>query len=356
MTTSLLVLALASAVQDTSRFGRVDSLIEAAIGERAFPGAVVAIGSRDSVLYLRAFGRHTYDRSPAVTTRTVYDVASLTKVVGLTTAVMMLVDEGRLPLDTTLRDLLAHRSGLPAWRPFYQRVRNRDEMFALAAEEPLENPPRSRMVYSDIGAIRITAMVEAASGQRLDRLLASRLFQPLGMRDTRYNPPRSWRGRIAPTEIDTIWRHRLVHGQVHDENAASMGGISGHAGLFSTVPDFARFAQWMLRCSGAPAHERTSVLVSCETVRMFTQRQDSAFSSRALGWDTPDGQNSAGTRLSDRAFGHTGFTGTSLWIDPEADLFVILFTNRVYPTRENRRIFAVRRALADAAVEMRRGR
>ncbi|HWO89522.1 MAG TPA: serine hydrolase, partial [Gemmatimonadales bacterium] len=155
-------------------------------------------------------------------------------------------------------------------------------------------------------------------------------------------PPRSWRPRIAPTEMDTVYRHRLVWGEVHDENAFAMDGVSGHAGLFSTAPDLVRFAQMMLR-EGAP-------LLSAETVRLFARRQDSTLSHRALGWETPNGQNSAGSRLSPRAFGHTGFTGTSIWIDPERDLFVVLLTNRVHPTRDNTRIFEVRRRLADLAV------
>lgn len=374
---------LEAQVPASARYPSIDSIVESAIAERAFPGAVVAIGRRDTVLYLKAFGRLDYERGAAVTSRTIYDIASLTKVVGLTTAVMMLVGDGSLQLDQPvpgldsairLRHLLAHHSGLPAWRPYYLSAAGREDLFAMAAAEPLEAPVGTRMVYSDIGVINLTRLVESVAGQRLDRFLARRLFTPLAMRDTRYLPPRALRPRIAPTERDTTWRRRLIHGEVHDENAHAMGGISGHAGLFSTAPDLARFAQAMLSCRARGSNDggiggsastaepdcsgtRTRRAAArgvpglyCEVVQRFTQRVDSAFSSRALGWDTPDGSNSAGSLLSPRAFGHTGFTGTSIWIDPERDLFIILLTNRVHPTRENHRVYEVRRRVADAAV------
>ena len=354
--------------------------LERSIAGRAFPGAVVAVGRHDTVLYLHAFGRLDYEHGEPVTTRTVYDLASLTKVVGLTTAMMQLVEEGKVGLDTpavryvpafhdgtvTVRQLLTHSSGLPAWKPFWQRVHSRAEMFALVDAEPLEQPPGTRMVYSDLGAMVLTQIVEHVTGERLDRYLQIHLFRPLGMRDTRYLPPASWRSRIAPTEMDTTYRHRLVRGEVHDENAASMGGISGHAGLFSTAPDLARFAQLMLRTlrgesssRRAQSRSRAGVIevhlpggfVDSSTVAMFTAVQDPAFSSRALGWDTPSKGSSAGDDLSPHAFGHTGFTGTSIWIDPEQDLFVILLTNRVNPTRQNDQILWIRPRVADLAAE-----
>jgi CubicO group peptidase (beta-lactamase class C family) len=326
--------------------------------------------------------RRTGGPTGRVTVHTVYDLASLTKVVGLTTAMMQLVEEGLVGLDTaavryvpafshpevTVRQLLTHSSGLPAWKPFFRQVHTREEMFGFVNAEPLEAPPGTRTAYSDVGTMVLTEVVEHVMGERLDRYLNIHLFRPLGMRETRYLPPASWRSRIAPTEEDTTWRHRLVWGEVHDENAAAMGGISGHAGLFGTAPDLAKFAQMMLRGgrtdgptdrrSGAPAHRRTAAaaeIVGAETIAMFTRVQQPGFSSRALGWDTPDGENSAGSRMSPHAFGHTGFTGTSLWIDPDQDLFVILLTNRVYPTRENPRISGVRRRVADLAVEIAQG-
>lgn len=368
---------------DTSRFAPIGRYLEESVQRGAFPGAVVAIGRRDTVLYLRAVGSTTYDDGRPVTTETVYDLASLTKVVGLTTAVMMLVEEGRVELDApaarylpqfgqthdsavTVRHLLTHSSGLPAWKPYWQQVqqiradrrtggqlkpgtaRQREAVFDLAAREPLEYATGTRMIYSDVGAINLTRMVERLTGERLDRFLAQRLFQPLGMGSMRYLPPKSWRGRIAPTEVDTTYRHRLVHGEVHDENAYAMSGVSGHAGLFGSAEDLARFAQMML--SGG--QQDTTRLLRTETIAAFTHVQDSALSHRALGWETANAQNSAGSRLTARAFGHTGFTGTSLWIDPGQDLFVILLSNRVHPTRENTLVFEVRRRVADLAVEL----
>jgi CubicO group peptidase (beta-lactamase class C family) len=338
--------------QDTT-WAPLARVLDTAVARRAFPGAVVAIGRRDTVLYLQAFGHLDYEHGRPVTTATVYDLASLTKVIGLTTAMMQLALEHRVELDTpavryvpafhdstiTVRELLTHSSGLPAWKPFWRRVHSREEMFALVNAEPLEQRPGAKMVYSDLGAMVMTQIVERITGERLDRYLQSHLFRPLAMRNTRYLPPASWRSRIAPTEMDTTYRHRLVLGEVHDENAASMGGISGHAGLFSTAPDLVKFAQFLLR--GGP---------DSATVAMFTRVQRPGFSSRALGWDTPSDGSSAGTRLLPGAFGHTGFTGTSIWIDPAQDLFIILLTNRVYPTRENHQILDARRAVADTAV------
>jgi CubicO group peptidase (beta-lactamase class C family) len=360
-----LLLAVTMALpQDTilPRWLPLTRYLDSSVARRAFPGAVVAVGRRDSLLFLHAVGRLDYEHGSAVSERTVYDLASLTKVVGLTTAAMMLVDEGKLDLDApvtryvsafaaggnsvTVRHLLTHSSGLPAWRPFFQRVHGRAEMLALVDAEPLEAAPGARMAYSDLGAMLLTQVVENLTGQRLDRFLESRLFRPLGMRDTRYLPPRRWLARIAPTEMDTTWRHRLVRGKVHDENAASMGGVSGHAGVFSTAPDLVRFAQFLMRGGRHGAQ-----LVTPETIALFTRVDRPGFSSRALGWDTPSENSSAGDHLSTHAFGHTGFTGTSIWVDPEQDLFVILLTNRVHPTRNNDLIRDVRRQVADLAVE-----
>ena len=376
----LAALAAATTTQDTAAdpWAPLQRYLEECLARKAFPGAVVAAGRHDTILYLRAFGYQDYQHGVRVTTRTVYDLASLTKVVGLTTAMMQLVEEGKVGLDTpavryvpgfrdttvTVRQLLTHTSGLPAWKPFWQRAHSREEMFALVDAEPLEATPGARMVYSDLGAMVMTQIVERVSGERLDRYLQIHLFRPLGMRDTRYLPPASWRRRIAPTEVDTAYRHRLVWGEVHDENAAAMGGISGHAGLFSTAPDLAKFAQLMLRTlRGESSSRRVRTrtrgavaelhlpggFVDSATVALFTRAQDPALSSRGLGWDTPSPNSSAGSRLSPRAFGHTGFTGTSLWIDPAQDVFVILLTNRVHPTRQNEQILQVRPRVADLA-------
>jgi CubicO group peptidase (beta-lactamase class C family) len=213
---------------------------------------------------------------------------------------------------------------------------------------PLDYTPGTRSVYSDYGAILLGLIVERVSGQMLDRFFEERIAAPLGLHETGFNPlawstgARSVANRIAPTEIDTTFRQTHVHGRVHDENAYAMGGVAGHAGLFSSVRDLATFAQLLLNGGVLGEHR----LIQEETVREFTRRQ-SPSSSRALGWDTPSGMSSAGEYFSEKSFGHTGFTGTSVWIDPERDLFVVLLTNRVNPTRANQRHIELRRNLAD---------
>jgi CubicO group peptidase (beta-lactamase class C family) len=302
---------------------------------------------------------------------TIYDLASLTKVVGLTTAAMLAVDDGKLDLDApvrqylpgfagsgkervTVRMLLAHASGLPGWRPLFRDVATRDQAIALADSTPLDSAAGSTEIYSDLGAIVLTRVIETVYSERLDSLLDRSVFRPLGMVSTRYLPPPSWRERIAPTELDP-WRGRVLRGEVHDENAALMDGVSGHAGLFGSAEDLLAFAEWMLeqavRRSGGQSEEFGSSdrpTVRPSVLREFTRRQNLVpGSSRALGWDTPSEGSSAGRLLSPSSFGHTGFTGTSLWIDPEHQLAIILLSNRVNPTRDNPRWAPVRAQVAD---------
>jgi len=358
----LLAMSLLAMSQDTT-WAPLERYLQESVARKAFPGAVVAVGRRDTVLFEHGFGRLGDDDPTRPGRATIYDLASLTKVVGLTTLAMMLVDEHTLDLDApvtryvpafaaggdsvTVRQLLTHSSGLAAWQPLFREVHSREEMFARVNATPLEARPGTRTLYSDLGAILLTEVVEHLMGHRLDTLLAQRVFGPLGMTDTRYLPPADLRPRIAPTENDP-WRGRVLRGEVHDENAAVMGGVSGHAGLFSTAEDLVKFAQMMLKGGEG--------LVSPATIALFTRAQNPAFSSRALGWDTPSPGSSAGTRLSSHAYGHTGFTGTSIWIDPDQDLFVILLTNRVNPTRQNEQIREVRPRVADLAAEAAAGR
>jgi CubicO group peptidase (beta-lactamase class C family) len=340
--------------------------------DSAFPGAVVAVSQGGRVVLLEAVGHYGIDDPRPVTPETVYDLASLTKVIGLTTACMILVNEGKLDLDApvqryvpafqgpgkdrvTIRHLLTHSSGLPAWRPLYTEATTRAAAMMLADTTPLAADPGRTMVYSDLGAIVLTQTVEAITQERLDRFLERRLFQPLGMTSTRYLPPPEWRDRIAPTERSQDGT--IIRGTVHDENAWKLGGVSGHAGLFSTAPDLARFAQWLLEMrAGAltpgrgPGVNRPEV--ASKLVLEFTRRQSTPpGSSRALGWDTPSENSSAGTKVGPQAFGHTGFTGTSIWFDPDRDLVIILLTNRVHPTRENSRIIRVRPRVADLVMD-----
>jgi len=323
------------------------------------------------VLLLSAVGHYAAGDNRPVTPQTVYDMASLTKVIGLTTAMMMLVDSGKIELDApiqryvpafrgamkervTVRHLLTHSSGLPAWRRLFAESSTREEALALVDTTALLRQPGDTFIYSDLGAMTLMQAVEAVTGQRIDSFLDARVFGPLGMTSTRYLPPESWRSRIAPTENDTAFRHRMLHGEVHDENAGRLGGVSGHAGLFSDAPDLARFAQWLLDSRIPPGRPPggAGAYLPHDLVVEFTRRQDiPPGSSRALGWDTPSENSSAGTKLGPRAFGHTGYTGTSIWIDPDRDLFIILLSNRVNPTRANTKILQVRRRVADLVVD-----
>jgi CubicO group peptidase (beta-lactamase class C family) len=251
-----------------------------------------------------------------------------------------------------VRHLLTHTSGLPAWAALYEQTETPDEAVAQVLATPLDTTPGTRYVYSDLGAITMGKVVEAVAGEPLDALLERRVFRPLGMRRTRFLPPADWIPFIAPTERDP-WRGRLIRGEVHDENAARLGGISGHAGLFSNGPDLARFARWLLDVY----HDRDpgvgALTLPADLVRDFVARQPGPEgSTRAVGWDTPsaDGSSSAGTRMAPTSFGHTGFTGTSIWMDPEREVFIILLTNRVHPTRENRAILRLRGVVADSVM------
>ena len=349
--------ALKARVLDTLR-----AVLGPARADSAFPGAFAIVGRSGGVLAQYGVGSLDWGESPRPDEQTVWDMASLTKVIALTSAVMQLTERGQIDLDgpiarylpefngpakdrVTVRHLLTHSSGLPAWRPLYKETYTPVAARALAVATPLDTLPGIRMVYSDLGAIILGQIVERVSGERLDDYVVRHVFRPLGMTSTMYRPGAVLLPRIAPTEFDS-WRQRHIRGEVHDENAFGLGGVSGHAGLFSTGHDLARFARMYL--SGGTL-DGVRVL-SPQTIRQFTTVQDSAVSNRALGWETPNGSNSAGTLMKRPAFGHTGFTGTSIWMDPSRDLFVILLTNRVNPTRQNLRIGGVRIALTDAVV------
>jgi beta-N-acetylhexosaminidase len=356
----------------SGRLKPVYDLLGRAVREGAFPGGILAVGWNNQ-LTLHPFGSLTYAaKSPRVTNDTIYDVASLTKPVVTTTAAMMLAERGQLDLHApvsrylpafaaaaksdpdpawlariTVRMVLLHDSGLPAHEDFFKQAKNERDLLARVMAQPLEREPGKQIVYSDLGFILLGKVIEALTGERLAAFAQRQIFAPLGMNSSSFNPPRSLRPRIAPTEQDQSFRKRLVHGEVHDENAWVMGGIAGHAGLFSTAGDIAAFAQMMLN-RGIYAHQR---LVSRVTIDEFTARQAIGGSSGTLGWDVPTRPSSSGRYFSDKSYGHTGFTGTSLWIDPLRQLFVILLTNRIHPTRDNGRIRQVRPAIHDAIFE-----
>lgn len=348
----------------------VHAILDRAVRAGVTPGGVVGISVRGS-RHVYGAGRLGLDLPQRPDGNTIYDLASLTKVVALTTAMVDQMYAGRLAMNArvqdylpefagpgkdrvTIRQLLTHESGLPAGRPLWRETTTREEALALVNATPLDTMPGVRYRYSDLGAIVATEVVERVGRSSLPDLLQSR-FLNLGMTSTTWNPPVEWRSRIAPTERDP-WRGRIIHGEVHDENAARLDGVSGHAGLFSSTNDILTFGEWVLRSFQRPGR--------CPHVRrvcgspgppgplhLFWQRMGTApGSSRAFGWDTPTGTNSAGTLLSNMAFGHTGFTGTSLWIDPGLDLVLVILTNRVHPSREGTGIAALRRAVADQAV------
>ncbi len=309
-------------------------------------------------------GRLDSGDTTAPQVHTLWDMASLTKVVALTSVLMTLVEDRRLRLDApvqryipeftgrwkrgvTVRHLLTHSSGLPSWRPLYKETASAAAALALAIATPLDTLPGRRMVYSDLGAIILGEIARRITKSPLDLYARERIFGPLGMQETYFRPDTSERPRTAPTEIDP-WRQRHLRGEVHDENAFALGGVSGHAGLFGSAHDLARLARAYL--NGGTLEGRR--VWSQRTIDRFTRVQNAQLSHRALGWETANGSNSGGHFMSPNAFGHTGFTGTSMWIDPENDVFVILLSNRVNPTRENRRITAVRTALADSVMSL----
>lgn len=342
-----------------SLVARVDSVINAAIADRATPGATIAVVRRGKLLMLKGYGRNDWaSGSPATTDSTMYDMASLTKVVSATTAAMILEEEGKLDLNRTVasylpeydvpdkrmitvRMLLTHTSGIRSNHPLWREAKGREQYMAGMVKHPLARDPGSAAEYTDWNMVLLQFIVERVTGQMLDQFVESRVFGPLGMRDTRYNPPESWKPRIAPTETEDF-RGGQVWGVVHDETAWVLGGVSGNAGLFSSARDLAVFGQMLLNGGSYGGVQ----IVKPSTVARWTARQRPD-ASRALGWDTPSPNSSAGRFFSLRSFGHTGFTGTSIWADPERELLVVLLTNRVNPTRNNQKIGPLRRAVAD---------
>ena len=355
---------LPSAVgMSAARLATIDRVIERGIKAGGYPGAAVVVGRKGATVWEKGFGRlgWTSESGGVVAERTIYDLASLTKVIATTTAVMILFDEGKIHLDdqvskyvpdftgggkenVTLRMLLEHRSGLPAGRDLWRIAHTPEEARAAVISTPLFAAPGQYYEYSDLGADMLGFTVEAVTGERLDTFIGRRVLEPLGMTDTYFRPDASLRGRIAPTEI-TPPRGYPLRGEVHDENAYALGGVAGHAGLFSTASDLSIFAQMMLN-GGSYNGVR---IVADSTVQLFTRR---AAGTRALGWDTCAGAFGCGKYMGAEAYGHTGYTGTSLWIDPDRDMFVILLTNRVHAARARRPakvISDVRADLADAA-------
>jgi len=348
---------------DSALPARIDSIVRVGIAEGAAPGAVVAVGRYGRLVHLRGYGTLDYATgSPAADATSLYDLASLTKVVATTTLAMILEEQGKLDLKRpvhlylpefdapdkapiTVEMLLTHSGGLEAGAPLYLKYRGRAEYIAQINARPLKSVPGTAAVYSDWDMVLLQAVIERITGETLDQLASDKVFRPLGMLDTQFNPDTSntaLRRRIAATMVDTA-RGGLLQGTVHDGNAWALGGVSGHAGLFSSAHDLAAFSQFLL---DGGSYNGVRILAPT-TVARWTNRQ-SLLSSRALGWDTPAASSSSGHFFGPRSFGHTGFTGTSIWIDPERGLFVVLLMNRVNSHGLSNRHVQLRRDVADA--------
>jgi serine-type D-Ala-D-Ala carboxypeptidase len=341
-------------------------ILQEAIAERAFPSASVAIAVEGRLVALKGFGQFTYEStSTRVDPATLFDLASLTKVVATTAMAMLLYQRGLLDLDApvaaivpefvrdagrdprrrtvTFRMLLAHSSGLPAYEKLYLNARTREELLQDAFLVPLAADPGSRAVYSDIGFIVLGVALERLADESVDRFCQREIFAPLGMTHTAFNPPSEMRAEIPPAADDETFRHRIIQGEVQDENASVLGGVAGPAGVFSTAADLAQFAHAMIS---------PTALIRAETVALFTRRESAPpGTSRGLGWDTPSAPSQSGKHFGPRSFGHLGYTGTSLWIDPDRQLSITLLTNRTWPDCSNHAIKEVRPRFHDAVIE-----
>jgi CubicO group peptidase (beta-lactamase class C family) len=365
----LMILSTAPAAAQT--FAQVDEAAFAGIRQGLYPGAVVVIGRRDSILYARGYGHFTWNPASRVPEpdSTLWDLASITKVVATAASTMRLVDQGKLDLDApvgrylprfsgglkkqvTVRMLLDHTSGLKPYEPIYRRAgRSRSRMIKLLYAQPLVRPPGDSAAYSDLNAMLLGLVIESVSRISLDRFADLEVFNPLGMEQTRYQVPARLKRRTVPSGI---WQGEPVPGDVNDQNAAAFGGVAGHAGVFSTGMDLARFAQVWLRDGMGP----NGPWVGPGTMRQFLTRGPRS-GTRLLGWDSPElnGEEPSifGTLISQSAYGHTGFTGTELWIDPVHDLFLVFLTNRTFDPKARdslKGLKALRTEMSDAAIRL----
>lgn len=346
------------------RFHVLYEILTQAVADRAFPGCSLAVTYRGELVANKALGQFTYEpSSPAVSPDSIFDLASVTKVVATTAIAMILYERGVLDLDApvtaivpefatddarrtlvTLRMLLAHSSGLPAYEKLFLRAQTREELLQAAFAMELTTDPGTRAEYSDIGFIILGVALERLADEPLDHFCQREVFGPLAMSRTTFNPAKALRQSILPTADDQTFRHRIIQGEVQDENASVLGGVAGHAGLFSTSEDLARFAHAMLN-GGHP-------IVRPDTLEIFMRRDVTPTgTSRALGWDTPSAPSQSGKYFSGRSYGHLGYTGTSLWIDRERQLSVTLLTNRTWPDCKNQAIKQVRPAAHDSILE-----
>ncbi len=345
-------------------FSAAFEVLQQAIAQHAFPASSVAVTHQGRLVALKAIGRFTFDpQSPQVTSASIFDLASVSKVVATTSVAMILYQRGLLDLEmpvvsivpefsgqderrseVTLHMLLAHSSGLPAYEELFLRAPTKAQLLDAAFATPLAADPGTQAAYSDVGFIILGVALERIADEPLDRFCQREVFGPLGMAHTAFNPPAAWRPSIPPTVDDRAFRHRIIQGEVYDENASVLGGVAPHAGVFAPAHDVSIFANAMLN-GGQP-------ILHPETLAVFTRRESSpANTSRALGWDTPSSPSQAGKYFSPHSFGHLGYTGTSLWIDVERQLSITLLTNRTWPDASNKAIKEIRPRFHDAIVE-----
>lgn len=380
--------------QQDEIFASAFSVLREAIAQRAFPAASIAVTHKRHLIALKSFGHFTHeevgDSGPEVTSATLFDIASLTKPVATTTMAAILYERGLLELDSpvvgilpefladdcheldprrrevTFRMLLAHSSGLPAYEKLFLRAHTREDLLLAALTTALSTDPGTGAEYSDIGFIVLGAALERIAEESLDTFCRREIFGPLAMTHTTFNPPADLHQQIPPTADDSTFRKRIIQGEVQDENASIMGGAAGHAGLFSAAEDVAIFAHAMLQSSaGAPAREMPALIskegasntpshpiLRPDTVALFTHREPAPTgTSRALGWDTPSAPSQSGKYFGLNSYGHLGYTGTSLWIDPDRQLSITLLTNRTWPDCSNQAIKQIRPKFHDAIVE-----
>ena len=356
------------------RFAAIYQVLQDAIDAHAFPGCAFGVLQNDQIVLTDALGTFTYDAdSRSVDPGTAFDIASLTKVVSTTAIAMLLSQRGQLDLDTplgeilpgfvigrsdsalarrvTLRNLLAHNSGLPGYVEFFRTISNPAALFQACLQLPIGAEPGTRSEYSDPGFILLGKAIEMLTRESLADISQREVFAPLEMSATHFQPAARERQLIPPTEEDISFRHRIIQGEVQDENAFVLDGIAGHAGLFSNVPDLLRFASEILASHRGSRSATNTPLFTSQTVDYFAKRQNPAGTSRALGWDTPSAESSAGPHFSARSIGHLGYSGCSLWIDLDAAIAVVLLTNRTWPDRQNQAIKQVRPTFHNAVRE-----
>jgi CubicO group peptidase (beta-lactamase class C family) len=379
---------LVQAFQDQDKlFARAFSILQEAIAGHAFPAASIAVTEKGTLVALKAFGSFVFEQQKTsdseVQPSTIFDLASLTKPLATTTMAAILYERGQLELDApiigtvpefrtpsdprrnevTFRMLLAHSSGLPAYEKLFLKAHSREDLLHAALATPLTAHPATRAEYSDIGFIILGLALERLAEESLNAFSQREIFGPLAMSNTSFNPPAAIRAKIPPTADEraephsdlpdapvptshtprSTFRNRIIQGEVQDENAWVLGGVAGHAGLFSSAEDLAQFAYAMLQ-GGKP-------ILRPETVTLFTRRDSIPGTSRALGWDTPSHPSQSGKHFGVNAYGHLGYTGTSLWIDPDRQLSVTLLTNRTWPDCSNQAIKQVRPKFHDAIIE-----